>query len=200
MPMPAGASGTEMTNGSPSDSTPRPTSSSARQATPSSAPAVRSAAPAMATGAVGYAAFKHVDEAGNLVKKKGRPFGWRKDVHSREASGLPPKTNPAQEKKRGRPPKFPQVEQQLQEPRYRVYKCEWAGCGAELHNLDNLKKHIIKLHGQPYEVNGAYECHWKDCESSSEGFKDIESWVQHINSAHVQPIAWKLGDGPKGGE
>ncbi|KAK1019978.1 hypothetical protein LTR33_019324, partial [Friedmanniomyces endolithicus] len=50
--------------------------------TPASAP--------NSSGPVGYSQFRTLDAEGNLVKKKGRPFGWRKSVHSREAQGLEP--------------------------------------------------------------------------------------------------------------
>ncbi|KAF2771489.1 hypothetical protein EJ03DRAFT_325536 [Teratosphaeria nubilosa] len=58
----------------------------ARQApmngTPKSAPAPGVIQP------LGYSAFRALDENGNVVKKKGRPVGWRKTIHSREAAGL----------------------------------------------------------------------------------------------------------------
>ncbi|TKA60095.1 hypothetical protein B0A55_12444 [Friedmanniomyces simplex] len=186
-----------------------PTQRAPAQGTPASAP----------TGlAVGYSQFRQLDADGNVVKKKGRPFGWRKSVHSREAQGLtPPKPGPA----RGPNKKAAGAgERALVEPKYQVWKCRWRECGAELHNLDTLKKHVIKVHGV---ANGRreFECLWEGCEGGSGGeggahvgkgkgkaeeeedevasFPDLARWLKHVNQLHLQPIAWKLGDGPRGG-
>ena len=200
-----------LTNSSLGANTPRQTSS--RPATPSSAPAPGAA---NMSSSVGYATFNQVGPDGK--KKKGRPFGWRKDVHSREAQGLPKAYTgakpslPSRLKQStpaavGRPPK----QEQILDPLYQVYRCEWAGCKAELHNLDTLKKHLVKVHGKKDEdEGGAYKCWWKDCKAQKrpEGkqgvveevprFEDIEPWIQHIDAEHWRPIAWKLGDGPGG--
>jgi hypothetical protein len=81
-----------------------------------------------------------------------------------------------------------------------------------LHNLDTLKKHVIKLHGKP-SADGDLECDWANCsmagivvdqrghqatrdDRGNARFATIEQWVQHIDKAHLQPLAWKLGDGP----
>jgi len=191
----------------------RPSGTPARQpsaghgATPSSAPA--GAAP------IGYGAFNQVDEHGN--KKKGRPFGWRKSVHSREAHGLASanaSTNPGSSKRPSHLQKS-QKASEAQEPKYSVYKCQWEGCKAELHNLDTLKKHIVRIHGYPAE-DGEYECHWQPCDGVVDAtgavgakgkqrvtdvasFPDIEAWMGHVDKQHLHPVAWELGDGPRGG-
>ncbi|KAH9820910.1 zinc finger protein [Teratosphaeria destructans] len=165
--------------------------------TPQSAPAPRGAA----GQPLGYSAFRALDENGNVIKKKGRPVGWRKAIHSREAAGLSPNKSSAQ----GRPKKLAPQPSTEPEPRYPVYRCQWRGCQAELHNLEILKKHIVKLHGHPNFETGAYECLWEPCgNGKSNGksadrparFQDIESWMKHVNE-HLQPIAWRLGDGPR---
>ncbi|KAK6435367.1 hypothetical protein LTR95_008442 [Oleoguttula sp. CCFEE 5521] len=193
-------------------STPQPTSTtrqpntSSRQrntATPNRAAA---SSPAMSgTGAaVGYAAFRQLDEYGNPIKTKGRPKGWRKSVHSREAQGLPPAAAGSKPLGSGggrtsyRPPTQP-----LQEAEYQVYKCEWQGCRAELHSLDTLRKHIVKLHGRPGE-DDEYACLWTKCKVSKgldrpAVFPDIAPWVKHVEKEHLEPIAWRLGDGPRSG-
>jgi hypothetical protein len=167
---------------------------------------------------IGYASFAQttVDENGNVVKRKGRPVGWRKSIHSREAHGLTPAshskptTNTANRLRQQSQPKSDR--DSLQEPHYQVYACGWDGCRAELHNLDTLKKHVIKLHGKPSADNG-FECDWAYCNLAGTStdhrgrqqkrddqdparFATIEQWVQHIDKAHLQPVAWKLGDGP----
>ncbi|KAF2723782.1 hypothetical protein K431DRAFT_282476 [Polychaeton citri CBS 116435] len=154
-------------------------STASRLGTPMSAP-------------TGYAAFRQVDANGNVVKKKGRPVGWRKSIHSREAHGVTPL--PPGQAAKGSTAK--QIARSLQEPHYQVYACQWRHCNAELHNLDNLKKHLIKMHGKMNSVE-EYECLWQGCHDFA--FEDLELWLGHVNKQHLEPIAWKLGDGPKGG-
>lgn len=175
--------------------------------TPSSAP-------------VGYAAFNQqntqLDEFGKPIKRKGRPVGWRKSVHSKAAVAaaggeVPPPSvvnkpssnyNYNGEKRRpGRPPK--QIAQSVSvepEANFNVFKCEWEGCTAELHNLDILRKHVIKLHGKKTEEND-YECFWKDCldqgEDASFVFTEMTGWLEHIEKMHLKPMARLLGDGPR---
>ncbi|KAK5118225.1 hypothetical protein LTR85_008205 [Meristemomyces frigidus] len=184
---------------------------------PRSAPAGGRAAGASPAGTpsggapVGYAAFRHIDDEGKVVKKKGRPFGWRKAVHSREAQGLQP-AKPGQN-----PPDRPRQSQgprdaNIIEPKYQVWKCQWKDCHAELHNLETLKKHVVKLHGKPTD-DGDYECLWQGCEKGSEemkgkgkgkasdlaSFTEIDGWMNHIDKDHLQHVAWLQGDGPRGG-
>jgi hypothetical protein len=167
---------------------------------------------------IGYAAFAQtvVDENGNVVKRKGRPVGWRKSIHSREAQGLSPHSGqkPATTAGRAlRQQSQPKSDRDsLQEPHYQVYACGWDGCRAELHNLDTLKKHVVKLHGNP-SADGEFECGWANCNMAGTSvdqrgrqqnrgdqdgarFATIEQWVQHIDKTHLRPVAWKLGDGP----
>ncbi|KAK5720742.1 hypothetical protein LTR15_006703 [Elasticomyces elasticus] len=166
-----------------------------------------------ATGeAIGYSQFRQIDADGNVIKKKGRPFGWRKSVHSREAQGLtPPKPGaPRGPKKAG-----PSGEKPLVEPEYQVWECKWRNCGSELHNLETLKKHVVKLHGKGNERR-EFECLWEGCEGVPEAagsgkgkakasdnsvatFPDLARWLEHVNKAHLVPVAWKFGDGPRGG-
>ena len=192
-----------LTNGlgtSNSRSTTPARQASSRPTTPSSAPA-----PGMSSGAgVGYAAFNQTNPDG--TKKKGRPFGWKKSVHSREAQGLPKITHPT-----GPVPsrlKQSSTPAKEVEPHYQEYKCNWAGCNHRLINLDTLKKHIVKVHGKPNE-RGEYFCLWKDCIGVKRPglgagrvparFDNIEAWLEHLDENHLRPIAWKQGDGPKGG-
>jgi hypothetical protein len=159
---------------------------------------------------VGYSAFRLAEEKDG-VKKKGRPVGWRKNIHSRAAQGLT--TTPYEPKKtpvRSRP----SATNELVEPQYQVYQCKWKDCDAELDNLERLKKHVIKMHGIPTDV-GEFACRWVDCRSrglhvdvhgkarAGDGqlstFETIEFWAKHVNKAHIEAVAWKLGDGPKGG-
>lgn len=188
-----------------------PRQGSGQPGTPATMPAARAPAASQAPtdGSVGYSAFRHFDENGNPIKKKGRPVGWRKNIHSREAQGLAPaKSASAGVKPKPAVPKQPE---KLQEPNYQIYRCKWLGCAAELHSLDVLKKHMIKVHGRP-DGEDLFECLWQDCESKTKRvtgpgrtrldnatFSDIGGWLSHVDKEHLQPVAWRLGDGPRGG-
>ncbi|KAF4549152.1 Hypothetical protein D9617_23g005670 [Elsinoe fawcettii] len=174
----------------------------------------------------GYAAFRaavpvQIDENGNPVKRRGRPVGWRKAIHSKEAQGLGssgpstqrPKSNvPSEMKKRGRPSqKRPDEEERAPSPHYNIYHCRWEDCRAELHNLDTLRKHVLKIHGAP--IPNIYACRWRSCNTSrstttdTKGkapasrheFLSINSWMSHIEKTHLLPLAQTLGDGPRSG-
>jgi hypothetical protein len=149
------------------------------------------------SGAVGYAAFRKYEANGNEIKKKGRPVGWRKSVHSREAQGLTPKKFGNAKPK----PSSARPESQLQEPKYQVYKCHWRNCDAELHSLEVLKKHITRVHGGPDPDTKKYRCMWRDCNLNiaNSTFEVISDWLAHVDKEHLQAVAWRLGDGPRGG-
>ena len=179
---------------SPMQSTPRAVSGTPRQISTQPQPT-----PTMApTGTpVGYAAFRQYDQDGKEIKNKGRPVGWRKSLHSREAQGLSPKKSFSAKPK----PSAPRPEAQLQEPKYQVYKCHWLDCDAQLHSLEVLKKHVTRVHGHS-DTEGEYRCRWRGCNLNTEAstpFKDISGWLAHIDKDHLQAVAWKLGDGPRGG-
>ncbi|KAF2162715.1 hypothetical protein M409DRAFT_68986 [Zasmidium cellare ATCC 36951] len=178
---------------------------------------VSKSSPSMASGspAVGYAAFRQVDENGNVIKKKGRPVGWRKNIHSREANGLEAAKSasghkPSGSRLRKSTGATPIMETSVQ-PVYQVYKCQWRNCTAQLDNLERLKKHVVKLHGTQTEDNH-FECQWQPCQSQGKRldtngmlqgenatFDDIADWLKHVTKQHLDEVAWKLGDGPRGG-
>lgn len=178
------------------------------RSTPNASTRAASSSQPPAGAPLGYAAFRERDESGNIIKKKGRPVGWRKSIHSREAQGL----TPAKSGSWGSKAKAPTVKQneRLQEPAYQIYKCQWLDCSAELHSLEVLKKHVIKVHGRP-DTDGSFHCLWKGCkeankqaasgrpQSQSAEFEDIADWLLHVDKDHLQPVAWTLGDGPRGG-
>ncbi|PLB33647.1 putative C2H2 finger domain protein [Aspergillus candidus] len=105
--------------------------------------------------------------------------------------GRPPGKRPV-----GRPPgrpagstKVPMVVPPPLPVSYQVYACRWQNCQAELHNLEMLRKHILKLH-VPYSIS----CAWKGCKFKGH----LPAWqlFEHIKTAHLDSIAWKQGDGP----
>ncbi|MCJ1473277.1 hypothetical protein MMC13_001928 [Lambiella insularis] len=116
-------------------------------------------------------------------------------------------TPDAEKRKKGRPSR------QATSPSFQVFKCQWQGCGAELHNLATLRKHIFKVHGTDGEsegeagleaVNRKIPCLWVGCRqegifSSTTGilkFADRDSWMTHVEKRHLETVAWELGDGP----
>ncbi|KAK4494836.1 hypothetical protein PRZ48_014192 [Zasmidium cellare] len=195
-----------------SDLTPKKSKKAAR---------VSNASSSMASGspAVGYSAFQHYDENGNPIKKKGRPVGWRKNIHSRAANGLETaKSGSAPYKASGSRLRqstgaTPMVEKSVQ-PVYQVYECKWSDCTAQLDNLERLKKHVVKLHGGQ-NADNRFECQWQPCQSQGKRvdangmiqasgedfatFDDIADWMKHVNKVHLDEVAWKQGDGPRGG-
>ncbi|KAI5262818.1 hypothetical protein E4T47_09184 [Aureobasidium subglaciale] len=172
---------------------------------------------------IGYSAFRstQVDENGNSIKRKGRPVGWRKSVHSKAAlaaaagGDLPissaSKPSAAQRQSRGQPSYAPPkqrrtkqaklvVETKEPEVEFNVYKCDWEDCGSELHNINTLRKHVLKLHGKKTS-EGDYECAWFGCFQEEEvtTFDDMGSWMEHMENVHVKPLSKTLGDGPRSG-
>lgn len=159
---------------------------------------------------VGYSAFRQTttDADGNIVKKKGRPVGWRKSIHSRAAQGLAPGSGTQS----NQPSKLRQSQKPRAEvePKYQVWKCRWQDCSAELHNLETLKKHVVKLHGKA-NANGVFECLWEGCiysnnhcgkgkhQATPVNLGQINEWLSHVDKKHLEPVAWELGDGPRGG-
>jgi hypothetical protein len=83
-----------------------------------------------------------------------------------------------------------------------------------LHNLDTLKKHVLKVHRKE-TLRNTFECLWDDCGREVTNFDpntnirlekhtpysfDLESnWKAHIQQRHFDPLSWKLGDGPASG-
>lgn len=98
-------------------------------------------------------------------------------------------------------------------PKFIPFLCEWKNCKAELHNLDTLRRHIFIVHNKN-QLSGEVLCEWANCGShglvrdkvtlakmmvhKSYDFKSIESWKGHIERNHLIPLAWHMGDGPRG--
>ena len=129
-------------------------------------------------------------------KRRGRPVGSRnKQGHLRTLK------NEAK----------PQVEIPVRAPSpvtQPMFKCRWRKCGAELHNLDTLRKHVVNVHiptKKEQEENG-YICWWRKCSHLQRDADDdiivthsyatIDEWAEHIDKEHLHKIAMKMGDGP----
>lgn len=85
----------------------------------------------------------------------------------------------------------PKIKQSTPPPSsYKVYKCQWDKCPAELHNLDILKKHMRKHRSEADFKIKAHPCLWKGCStynSTRPTFGSVEEWDSHILSKHVEP-------------
>jgi hypothetical protein len=82
-----------------------------------------------------------------------------------------------------------------------TFKCKWAACHDQLHNLATLRKHVATKH-KP--ANKPYECWWKKCpQKDSSGtyraeqvFDTEAEWMDHIKIVHLHQQALLYGDGP----
>lgn len=92
---------------------------------------------------------------------------------------------------------------------HKIYKCRWNDCPYELHNLQTLRKHVLK-HREQY-AEGPFPCCWADCgmiDLSKEKtddprdvlvsleFETAVAWEQHMDLTHLAGVAWEMGDGP----
>lgn len=114
---------------------------------------------------------------------------------------------------------------ELLSPPFPVYVCKWAGCKAQLHNLETLVKHTRRVHLGLYPLPGHdrsakevkvkkersdkdvrkhhsgqhqhqnMRCRWNACTRKEPLLK--ESLWQHIQEDHLSRIAWQMGDGPR---
>lgn len=159
------------------------------------------------TAVSGYAALRAQQAAQGVgeIKKRGRPVGWRKYMMADPSASKSAGPRPAKGSVAKRPPS----------PHFAIYKCEWKECSAELHNLATLRRHCQKIHGHKEGPTDQYHCHWKDCGKiitksdpdtgrvtsslTAHTFDMFGVWNEHVEQKHISPIAWRLGDGPKGG-
>ncbi|KAM4066883.1 transcription factor Zn, C2H2 [Hirsutella rhossiliensis] len=153
--------------------------------------------------------------APETMSSRGRPKGWKagmsySDMRGNSLSGARVRharakaPAPGFAKRRGRPPKTPspppgEIYRRL-EPQFVAFLCEWAGCKAELHNLDTLRRHIYVVHGHSGGT-GPRCCRWRKCASAQPAreFTDSDEFREHMEEAHLVPLAWHVGDGPQNG-
>ncbi|CAG8903270.1 unnamed protein product [Penicillium egyptiacum] len=72
---------------------------------------------------------------------------------------------------------------------YQIFPCKWEGCAAELHNIDSVRAHVIKVH-----IPHSLVCKWKDCSNKTP--MAAADMFQHLATEHISKMAWELGDGP----
>lgn len=137
---------------------------------------------------------------------RGRPKGWKPGMSYAMMRGNDPQQRraprharpkaPGVARRPGRPPRAPSpTARQVYETTecsFVVFVCEWEGCKAELHNADTLRRHVRLVHGRG---DGERACRWRKCRAGN--FKDVRSWRSHLEQAHLIPVEWHLGDGPR---
>jgi hypothetical protein len=101
---------------------------------------------------------------------------------------------PQPKRKPGRPPREKSGIDVAIHPRekpvpYQVFACQWEGCIAELHNLDAVRAHLVKVH-VPHHLL----CKWKGCEYKMH--MAAADMYSHVANEHISKMAWELGDGP----
>ncbi|KAJ6133806.1 hypothetical protein N7523_000128 [Penicillium sp. IBT 18751x] len=72
---------------------------------------------------------------------------------------------------------------------YPVFDCKWVDCEAELHNLQVLQSHVLKVH-IPHNL----QCGWKECADRTP--RAAANMWEHFTSQHLEKVAWASGDGP----
>ncbi|KAJ5800513.1 uncharacterized protein N7518_002581 [Penicillium psychrosexuale] len=106
---------------------------------------------------------------------------------------LSPKMAP--KRRPGRPPRSVANNVEVAIPReqpvhYQIFPCKWEECIAELHNLDSVRAHIVKVH-----IPHSLVCKWEDCDNKTP--MAAADMFRHLSSEHISKMAWALGDGPK---
>ena len=96
-------------------------------------------------------------------------------------------------------------------PSFKVFKCQWDKCPAELHSLATLKKHLRKHRNPQSFENGPVPCLWENCSSGNVTmphipdvndssacerltFESEEAWDTHVENAHLNPNAKEIDD------
>ena len=85
------------------------------------------------------------------------------------------------------------------DPSYTVFRCNWANCPAELHDMKILRKHVRKQHRDRVSQVGPWQCKWGDCKSPFERYTDPEEWERHVEQRHLRPYEREIWDGGRKG-
>lgn len=104
---------------------------------------------------------------------------------------------------------------------FKVFKCKWKLCPAELHNFETLHRHVIKAHCKLASYGG-YPCHWECCSRSPTkemkktaaanrgpakavaarvtwDFDTPAQWEAHVLTSHLEGVKNEIGVGPSVG-
>jgi len=71
-------------------------------------------------------------------------------------------------------------------PSYKVYKCQWHKCPAELHSVEKLKKHVRKHRNVESFMHGSLPCLWAKCKC--EGLMSEVDWDKHVEGVHIDVL------------
>lgn len=104
---------------------------------------------------------------------------------------------------------------------FKVFKCKWKLCPAELHNFETLHRHVIKAHCK-LAGYGGYPCYWECCSRSPTremkkaaatnrgpakvvvarvtwDFDTPAQWEAHVVTSHLEGVKNEIGVGPSVG-
>jgi hypothetical protein len=185
--------------------------SSARRKRPQGTPAIKIDNEPSLTPKRKRLAYRHsksIAAADSVQNKRGRPFRTSEIVTKAVVTD---QTNHRRRRRSKLPPSA--IDLPLPEPKFIPFLCEWEGCPAELQNLETLRAHIFTVHNKK-RPSGILPCLWTNCSPTSDAldnvklapndqrkilhFKTKEEWQDHVNRSHLVPLAWHMGDGPKG--
>ncbi|KAG7149586.1 hypothetical protein HYQ46_001499 [Verticillium longisporum] len=156
------------------------------------------------------AAAAAADPSSTQKRRRGRPKGYRPSlgrvVGEDEAGALQPNARQTRTpkvvsyytgKRRGRPPKpeapGPREVYETLAPRFLRFVCEWAGCSAELHNFETMRRHVSVVHAR---TGRQRVCQWARCRQGRREFATAEEMRAHLEEVHMPPIVWQAGEGP----
>ncbi|KAM3444073.1 hypothetical protein NHJ13734_001552 [Beauveria thailandica] len=92
-------------------------------------------------------------------------------------------------------PRTPRELYHALKPTFIGFLCEWSGCKANLHNMDTLRRHVDAIHLKPREQ---HYCLWGKCGEQLVARQiDGVALATHLEQAHLVPMTWHVGDGPK---
>jgi hypothetical protein len=134
-------------------------------------------------------------------------------LHSPKGQGnttmVSPSVSSSATRRRGRPPSSkakkasqvaPKAGQRIEvaiplgltvpDPSYPIFQCDWNNCQGQLHDIKTLKLHVNKVH-----ISGETSCRWHGCPNAVRRLTS-EELRKHLELAHIQPLAWKYGEGP----
>ena len=111
--------------------------------------------------------------------------------------------------KGGGPQKIPvHPGRRTSQPLYKIYRCLWEQCPAELHSLETLKKHVRK-HRE--NEAGFFLCLWANCYDGNTSITDGSQaknrrqrlnfgsdteWQEHMEKKHLDTVARELNGDP----
>ncbi|GAM37989.1 C2H2 finger domain protein [Talaromyces pinophilus] len=169
--------------GPTSDSRPQP-SQTTTIATPGQPPSTSVSAPHGARDSMAG-----TPTTGQRTGRRGRPPGAKNKNPTKAALKALAKTT-AGSSTRNAQRTVPAPATSVPEPSYPMFTCEWASCPAQLHDVHTLERHVFKNH-----IEGQQTCLWQNCPNFATEYVG-EGLKEHLAKAHIQPLAWKYGDGP----